>query len=95
MGWGIMVEERYLIFFLQDYTLSTGDKVIRFSCVAINMARTDGILSTGVAIDSAIVGMTAMVYVNGSAFVCFFSFFIIIFIVLFLFFVLTFFSIFF
>ena len=40
------------------------------------MARTDGILSTGVSVDSAVVGMTAMVYVNGSAFVCiFFSFF--------------------
>ena len=49
--------------------------MIRFSCVAINMARTDGILSTGVAIDSAIIGMTAMVYVNGSAFVCLFFFF--------------------
>ena len=49
--------------------------MIRFSCVAINMVRTDGILSTGVAIDSAIVGMTAMVYVNGSAFVCYFFFF--------------------
>ena len=36
------------------------------------MARTDTILSTGVSIDSAIVGMTAMVYVNGSAFVSFF-----------------------
>ena len=35
------------------------------------MARTDGILSTGVSVDSAIVGMTAMVYVNGSAVVCF------------------------
>ena len=35
------------------------------------MARTDQILATGVPIDSAIVGITAMVYVNGSAFVCF------------------------
>ena len=35
------------------------------------MARTDSILSTGVSIDSAIVGMTAMVNVNGSAWVCF------------------------
>ena len=34
------------------------------------MARTDGILSTGVSIDSAIVGITAMVFVNGSAYVC-------------------------
>ena len=34
------------------------------------MARTDGILSTGVSIDSAIVGMTAMVFVNESAYVC-------------------------
>ena len=45
--------------------------MIRFSCVAINLVRTDGILSTGVSIDSAIIGMTAMVYVNGTAFVCF------------------------
>ena len=36
------------------------------------MARTDGILETNVAIDSAIIGMTAMVSVNGSAFVCVF-----------------------
>ena len=41
------------------------------------LSPSDGILSTGVSIDSAIVGMTAMVYVNGSAFVCclFFQFF--------------------
>ena len=34
------------------------------------MARTDGILDTDVSIDSAIIGMTAMVYVNGTAVVC-------------------------
>ena len=61
-------------FHLKDYTLDTGDEVIRFSCVAINMVRTDGILSTGVSIDSAIIGMTAMVFVNGSAVVFFFFF---------------------
>ena len=59
--------------------MSTGDSIIRFSCVAINMVRSDVILSTNVAIDSAIIGMTASVYVNGSAFVSiffvFFSFF--------------------
>jgi len=32
-----------------------------------NLARTDGILDSGVPIDSAIVGMTAMVFVNNSA----------------------------
>uniref|UniRef100_A0A7S4NLT0 GPS domain-containing protein n=2 Tax=Paramoeba aestuarina TaxID=180227 RepID=A0A7S4NLT0_9EUKA len=51
----------------QDYRLTTGDPVIRFSCVGINMVRTDAILATDVPIDSAIVGMTAMVNVNGSA----------------------------
>ena len=54
--------------------MSTGDPIIRFSCVAINMVRSDIILSTNVTIDSAIIGLTAMVYVNGSAFVCFFLF---------------------
>ena len=38
------------------------------------MARTDTILSTGVSIDSAIVGMTAMVFVNDTAWVFFFLF---------------------
>ena len=37
--------------------------------MAINMIRSDVILETGVTIDSAIIGLTAMVYVNGSAFV--------------------------
>ena len=46
--------------------------MIRFSCVALNLARTDTILSTDVSIDSAIVGMTAMVYVNETAWVGFF-----------------------
>ena len=55
---------------LQDYTLATGDPVIRFSCVAINMAKTNTILSTGLPLDSAIIGMTAMVYVNDTAIVC-------------------------
>jgi len=51
----------------RDYFLTTGDPVIRFSCVGINMARTNAILSTGVSIDSAIIGLTAMVYVNETA----------------------------
>ena len=55
--------------------MSTGDSVVRFSCVAINMVRSDVILSTDVTIDSAIIGMTASVYVNGSAFVSIFLFF--------------------
>ena len=55
--------------------MATGDSVIRFSCVAINMVRSDVILSTDVTIDSAIIGMTASVYVNGSAFVSIFLFF--------------------
>ena len=63
----------------QDYTLATGDSVVRFSCVAINLARTDTILSTETPIDSAIIGLTAMVYVNESAWVCFFVFFILFF----------------
>ena len=60
---------------MKDYTLSSGDPVIRFSCVAINMVRSDVILATDVTIDSAIIGLTAMVYVNGSAYVCCFHFF--------------------
>ena len=43
------------------------------------MARTDGILGTETPIDSAIVGMTAMVSVNGSAFVSVFSILLLIF----------------
>ena len=40
------------------------------------MIRTDTILTTDITIDSAIVGMTAMVYVNGSAYVSLFLFII-------------------
>mmetsp|Transcript_16218 Transcript_16218/g.25210 ORF Transcript_16218/g.25210 Transcript_16218/m.25210 type:complete len:291 (-) Transcript_16218:177-1049(-) len=52
----------------RDYTLATGDPVIRFSCVTINMARTDTIISTGIPIDSAVIGMTAIVFVNETSF---------------------------
>ena len=43
--------------------------MVPFSCVGINLAKTDEILDTDVPIDSAIVGMTANVFVNETAFV--------------------------
>ena len=61
---------------------ATGDSVIRFSCVGINLARSDEILATDVTIDSAIVGMTANVFVNGTAFVRDFYYYLIIYVFL-------------
>ena len=58
-------------FFFQDYKLQSGDSIVRFSCVGINLAQSNDILETNIAIDSAIVGMTANVFVNGSAYVCY------------------------
>ena len=54
--------------------MATGDPIIRFSCVGINLARSDTILEAGVTIDSAIIGLTANVFVNGTAFVSVFLF---------------------
>ena len=65
-----------LIFFVvvQDYQLASGDSIVRFSCVGINLARSSEIVETNTPIDSAIIGMTANVFVNGSAFVSDFFF---------------------
>ena len=54
----------------QDYTKKTNDTTIRFSCVSVNVLRTDTVFDTFLNVNSAIVGVTFIVHVNGSAIVC-------------------------
>ena len=58
----------------QDYLSKTGDNLVRFACVTINVVRTDAILATDISINSAVVGVTFIVYVNNTAIVCCFFF---------------------
>ena len=55
----------------QDYKKKTGDTTVRFSCVSVNVMRTDTVFETYLPVNSAIVGVTFIVYVNDTAIVCF------------------------
>ena len=59
----------------QDYKRSTGDTIIRYSCVSVSMLQTDTILDTEADVDSSLLGVRFYVFVNETIQVFFLFFF--------------------